>query len=106
MIVSARTSDTSTAMVSVIDSALKNWPSTPVSSPSGRNTTTVVIVDVVTGQMSSCTASRMAMCAVRRERQVAHDVLGDHDGVVDHEPDRDRHRAERHQVERLADHAT
>src|SRR4051812_49961447 len=60
MIVSASTSDTSTAIVSVIDSEWKNCPSTPVNKPSGRNTTTVVIVDVVTGQMSSCTASRTA----------------------------------------------
>ena len=49
MIVSARTSETSTAIVSVIDSAAKNCPTTPFSSRSGRKTTTVVIVDVVTG---------------------------------------------------------
>jgi hypothetical protein len=58
--VSASPSDTSTAIVSVIESAVKNWPTTPSSSPSGKNTTTVVMVDVVTGQMSSCTASRIA----------------------------------------------
>ncbi len=61
MIVSATISDTRTAIVSVIDSAWKNWPSTPVSSPSGRKTTTVVIVDDVTGQISSWTASRIAI---------------------------------------------
>ena len=37
------------------------------------------------------------------EPQVARDVLGDDDGVVDHEADRDRHGAQGHQVERLAD---
>jgi hypothetical protein len=62
MSVSATIKDTSTAIVSVTDSAWKNCPSTPVSSPSGRNTTTVVSVDVVTGQISSCTASRIAIC--------------------------------------------
>ena len=61
MMVSARSSETSTAMVSVTESATKNCPTTPVSSPSGRNTTTVVMVEVVTGQISSCTASRMAV---------------------------------------------
>ena len=60
MIVTASTSETSTAIVSVMDSAAKNCPTTPCSSPSGRNTTTVVMVDVVTGTISSCTASRMA----------------------------------------------
>ena len=35
--------------------------------------------------------------------RVANDVLGNHHGIVDDEPDRDRHRAERHQVERLPD---
>ncbi len=103
MIVSATTSDTSTAIVSVIDSAWKNCPSTPVSSPSGRKTTTVVIVDVVTGQISSCTASRIAIARSWLQVRVPDDVLGDHDRVVDHEADRDRHRAERHQVERLSD---
>ena len=85
MIVSATTSDTSTAMVSVIDSAWKNCPSTPVSRPSGRKTTTVVIVDVVTGQISSCTASRIARSRSCVQVDVANDVLGDHHGVVDHE---------------------
>src|SRR5207249_3165145 len=56
----ASPSDTSTAIVSVIDRAWKNWPTTPCSRPSGKNTTTVVRVDVVTGQCSSWTASRMA----------------------------------------------
>src|SRR2546430_7992683 len=58
MSVSASSSETSTATVSVVASAAKNWPTTPCSRPSGRNTTTVVMVDVVTGQISSCTASR------------------------------------------------
>ena len=31
------------------------------------------------------------------------DVLGDNDGIVDDQTDGNRHRAERHQVERLAD---
>ena len=60
MTVSASSRETSTASVSVVASAAKNWPTTPCSRPSGRNTTTVVMVDVVTGQISSCTASRMA----------------------------------------------
>ncbi len=53
MMVRARTSETSTATVNVVASAAKNWPTTPCSNPRGRNTTTVVSVDVVTGQMSS-----------------------------------------------------
>ena len=44
MTVSARPSDTSTAMVSVTDNAMKNCPTTPSRSPSGKNTTTVVMV--------------------------------------------------------------
>src|SRR5438093_1012313 len=56
----ASPSDTSTAIVSVIDNAWKNWPTTPWSRPSGRKTTTVVSVEVVTGQSSSWIASRMA----------------------------------------------
>ena len=32
---------------------------------------------------------------------MTHDVLGDDHGIVDHEPGRDRHRTERHEVERL-----
>ena len=60
MIVTASTSETRTAMVSVIESAAKNCPTTPSSSRSGRNTTTVVMVEVVTGRISSCTASRIA----------------------------------------------
>ena len=60
MIVSAITSDTSTLTVSVSESAAKNCPATPSSAPSGRNTTTVVIVLDVTGQMSSWTATRIA----------------------------------------------
>jgi len=55
--VSARPSETSTATVSVVASAAKNWPTTPCSRPNGRNTTTVVMVDVVTGQISSWTAA-------------------------------------------------
>ncbi len=60
MSVSASASETSTATVSVAARAAKNCPTTPWSRPSGRNTTTVVMVDVVTGQISSCTAARMA----------------------------------------------
>jgi hypothetical protein len=44
----------------VIESAAKNCPTTPWRSRRGRKTTTVVIVDVVTGRISSCTASRIA----------------------------------------------
>ncbi len=62
MIVSASSSDTSTAIESVIDNAWKNCPTTPCNRPNGRNTTTVVIVDDVTGQTSSRTASRIAAC--------------------------------------------
>ena len=58
---SASSNETSTATVSVNESAAKNCPTTPSSNPSGRKTTTVVSVDVVTGQMSSCTAARTAV---------------------------------------------
>src|SRR2546426_1812742 len=44
MSVSASSSETSTATVSVVASAAKNWPTTPCSKPSGRNTTTEVMV--------------------------------------------------------------
>ena len=39
--------------------------------------------------------------AIRIEVHVPDDILGDHHRVIDHQPDGDRHRAERHQVERL-----
>ena len=54
--VSAWTSEISTAAESVIDSARKNWPTTPDSIPSGTNTTTVVNVDPTTGATSSLIA--------------------------------------------------
>ena len=37
------------------------------------------------------------------ESQVSNDVFGDHDGVVDHQPDGDRHRSQRHEIEGLPD---
>ena len=37
---------------------------------------------------------------IRVRMVMADDVFGDHDGVVDHEADRYRHRAKRHQVQR------
>jgi len=58
--VTARMRETRTATVRVMESAAKNWPTTPVNSRKGRKTTTVVSVDVVTGQISSLRASRMA----------------------------------------------
>jgi hypothetical protein len=42
--------------------------------------------------MSSCTASRIAVSR-SGEVQMPYDVLGDDHGVVDHEADRDGHRA-------------
>ena len=60
MSVRARARETRTATARVSDSAAKNCPTTPLSSTSGRNTTTVVSVDVVTGQTSSASASRIA----------------------------------------------
>ena len=62
MMVNASPREISTAHVSVVASAAKNWPTTPVRRPRGRKTTTVVMVDVVTGHTSSATASRMATC--------------------------------------------
>ena len=75
MIVTASTSETSTAIVSVIESAAKNWPTTPSSSRSGRNTTTVVIVDVVTGHDQLLHRLADGAVAIGREAEVPHDVL-------------------------------
>ena len=41
--------------------------------------------------------------AVRRQGEMARDVLGHYHGIVDDESNGDGHRAERHQIERLAD---
>ena len=59
--VSDSTSDTSTAADSVNDKALKNWPTTPESKPSGANTTTVVSVDPTIGAINSCVACAIAV---------------------------------------------
>ena len=65
--VSAWTSEMSTAAASVIDSDLKNWPTTPDSMPSGTNTTTVVSVEPTTGAMISfiARATDSAGCSPR-----------------------------------------
>ena len=103
--VSACTSEISTADASVIDSARKNWPTTPDSMPSGTKTTTVVSVEPTTGAISS----RIASCDRLRRRlaavQMAVDVLDDDDGIVDDEADGDGEAAHRHHVDRLAEPA-
>ena len=103
--VSASTSEISTATESVIDSALKNWPTTPDSSPSGANTTTVVSVEPTIGAISSPVACSTASAPLALA-QPAMDVL-DHDhGVVDDQADRDRQAAHRHEVDRSRRTAT
>src|SRR5881396_2041553 len=58
--VSASASDVRSAMPTVIASALKNVPVTPVIDMSGRNTTIGVIVDPTSGTRISAIALRMA----------------------------------------------
>jgi len=102
MIESASNNDTITAMVSVDrKERQKTARQHPVSNRSGRNTTTVVRVEVVTGQISSCTACLIASCRFGLIRRCRTNVFGDDNGIVDHESDRDRHRSQRHQVECL-----
>ena len=100
---SASTSDVSSATAIVSASERKKTPVTPVSSASGRKTTTGVIVETMIGPVisaiASCTASRARLAA----RDVRVDVLDDDDRVVDHEADRRRHAAERHQIEAQPD---
>ena len=99
---SASTSEISTATDSVIDSALKKSPTTPDSSPSGANTTTVVSVDPTIGATSSL-GRRLDRLAAAALRQAPMDVL-DHDHrIVDDQADGHRHAAHRHQVDRLAE---
>ena len=103
--VSACTSEISTAAASVIDSARKNWPTTPDSMPSGTKTTTVVSVEPTTGATSSRIAS-WTDCAGRLAAvEMPVDVLDDDDRIVDDEADRDREPAHRHHVDRLAEPA-
>ena len=93
-------SDSSTATDRLSDSARKNCPGTPDSSPSGANTTTVVSVELTSGAISCCTALMTLLAAFAG---AAMNVLDDDHRIVDHEADGDGQAAERHQVDRPAE---
>ena len=101
MTVTESTSEISTATDSVSDSARKNWPTTPDSSPSGANTTTVVSVELTSGATSS--RDGVARRSSAPFAGAAMDVLDHDDRVVDDQADGDRQAAHRHQVDRLAE---
>ena len=63
------TSESSTATDRLSDSARKNWPGTPESSPSGANTTTVVSVELTSGAISCWHRVDDAGCRLRRARR-------------------------------------
>ena len=92
----------SRAIPTVIASARKKTPVTPVINISGRKTTIGVIVEPTSGLLISEMALRIAGPALARI-PVHDDVFYHHDGIVDHEPDRRRESAERHQIEALAE---
>ena len=101
---SASTSDVSSDTLIAIASALKKVPVTPVIVMSGRNTTIGVSVEPISGTVSSLSALAVACSGPFAAVAVQHDVLDDDDLVVDHQADRRRQPAERHQVEALAEH--
>ena len=92
-------------MPTVMASARKNVPVTPVIEISGRKTTIGVIVEPISGTRISAIALRIASRAILAGVAVHHDVLDDDDRVVDDQADRGREAAERHQVEALAEQA-
>ena len=100
---SASSSDVSSAAVIVIASARKKLPVTPVTAISGRNTTTGVMVEPISGVVISCSAVRTASTRVCPAVAMHDDVLHHHDGVVDDQADGRSQPAQRHQVEALAD---
>jgi hypothetical protein len=79
----------------------KRLRATPVRKSTGRKTTMVVMVDTRMGIATSWAASRTALHAVGRVREVAVDVLELDDGVVDEAPHAEREAAEGEDVERL-----
>ena len=90
-------------MPTVIASARKNVPVTPVIEISGRNTTIGVIVDPTSGTRISSIALRIASPRDSARVAMHHDVLDHDDRVVDDQADRGGQAAERHQVEALAE---
>ena len=85
-------------------SARKNVPVTPVIEINGRNTTIGVSVEPISGTVSSREGAVHRFQAAFAAVAVQHDVLNDHDGVVDHQSAGSRKAAERHHVEALAQH--
>ena len=98
--VSARASDTSTAAVSVIDSARKKSPTVPDSKPERHehDHRRQRRADDGAGDLRHRRLERPHACAFAAAPR---DVLHDHDRVIDHEADGDRQPAHRHQVDRL-----
>ena len=90
------------AMVS--DSALKNAPVTPDRKASGRNTSKVAMLDPVSGGRNSRAGRQHGVIAPGRLADAAgagpaREVLDHGDHVVDHQADRGRDAAQRHDVE-------
>ena len=100
--VTARSRDVRSATVIVIASARKKLPVTPVTETSGRKTTTGVIVEPTSGTAISRKARRAAWRESRLQSRCRNDVLDHHDRVVDHQSNRGRQAAQRHQVEAFA----
>ena len=92
-------------MPTVIASARKNMPVTPVIEISGRKTTIGVMVEPISGTRISRIALRIASARALARVAMQHDVLDHDDRVVDDQPHRGRQPAERHQIEALAEYS-
>ena len=86
----------------VMASARKKLPVTPLTEMSGRNTTTGVMVEPMSGTVISLSALRTALGAGFAIVAMHDDVLDDDDGVVDDEADSCGEPTECHQVEALS----
>ena len=95
----------SSAVPTVMASARKNVPVTPVIVISGMKTTIGRNgrSDQRNGDLAQRAANRFA--AALSGIAMQHDILDDHDGVVDDETDGGGETAERHQVEAFAEEA-
>ena len=102
--VSATNADTAIVMVMVMANSRNRRPMMPPISSSGMNTaTSETLIDMMVKPISP---APLRVASKRRHAglDVAVDVLEHHDGVVDHEADRDGERHEREVVEAVVEH--
>ena len=83
--VSASASEVSKDTLMAIARARKNVPVTPVIEISGKNTTMGVNVEPISGTVSSFRALLVACKRPLAPIAMQHDVLHDHDGIVNYQ---------------------